>query len=226
MWTSHIASNMNFPAPLAVMGFLAAAAGLFAALAGALIAWFARKPKFARLLLLAAGAGAAAYFGLLLGFSFGSHSTTLARGQEKYFCEIDCHLAYSIIDVKTDPQPAVTRYVVILRTRFDETTTSPTRPKDVPLTPSPRVVRLLDGNGREYVPSAVQGTPLLTPLKPADSYTTQLEFEIPRERSTDKDRGEDAGSLRLLLNTTPALPDHLVIGDENSLLHKKTFFAL
>jgi hypothetical protein len=216
MWTSHIASNMNFPAPLAVMGFLAAAAGLFAALTGALIAWFARKPKFARLLLLAAGAGAAAYLGLLLGFSFGSHVTTLARGQEKYFCEIDCHLAYSVIDVKTDAQPALTRYLVTLRTRFDETTTSTTRPKDFPLTPSPRLVRLLDANGREYAPVTVQGTPLLTPLKPADSYTTQLEFDIP----------QNARSLRLFLNTAPAWPDHFVIGDENSLLHQKTFFAL
>jgi hypothetical protein len=108
--------------------------------------------------------------------------------------------------------------MVTLRTRFDETTTSPTRSKDVPLTPSPRVVRLLDGNGREYAPQAVQGTPLLTPLKPADSYTTQLEFDVPNE--------EHPGSLRLFLNTAPALPDHLVIGDENSLLHKKTFFAL
>jgi hypothetical protein len=224
MWTSHIVSNMNFPAPLAVLGFLAAAAGLFAALTGALIAWFARKPKFARLLLLAAGAGAAAYFGLLLGFSFGSHTTTLARGQEKYFCEIDCHLAYSVIDVKADSQPAVTRYLVTLRTRFDETTTSPTRPKDAPLTPSPRQVRLLDANGREYAPGAVQGTPLLTPLKPADSYTTQLEFDIPKDKGVNKEK--EAGSLRLLINTTPALPDHLVIGDENSLLHKKTFFAL
>jgi hypothetical protein len=30
----------------------------------------------------------------------------------------------------------------------------------------------------------------------------------------------------LFLNTAPAWPDHLVIGDENSLLHQKTFFAL
>jgi hypothetical protein len=32
--------------------------------------------------------------------------------------------------------------------------------------------------------------------------------------------------LRLLINTIPRWPDRLVIGDENSWLHKKTYFAL
>ena len=56
----------------------------------------------------------------------------------------------------------------------------------------------------------------MTPLKPAESYTTQLEFTVPK----------DATGLRLLLNTIPAWPDHLVIGDENSWGHRKTYFAL
>ena len=56
----------------------------------------------------------------------------------------------------------------------------------------------------------------MTPLTPAAFYTTQFVFSIPK----------DATNLRLLINTTPAWPDRLVIGDENSLLHKKTYFAL
>ena len=213
MWNAHIASNMNFPAPLAVLGFAAACGGLFLALAAALIFWFARKPKFARIAAFATAVGAAVYFALLFGFSAGSHETALARGQEKYFCEIDCHLAYSVVDVKTKPDG---RYIITLRTRFDETTTSPSRPKDATLTPSPREVRLVDGVGHQYAPVSDAGTPLLTPLKPADSYTTQLEFNLPK----------DATGLRLLINTTPGWPDHVVIGDENSWLHKKTYFAL
>ena len=210
------ASNMNLPAPLAVTGFLAAWAGLFLTVASALIFWFAGKPKFARIAAVALGAGVVTYFALLFGFSAGSHATTLARGQEKYFCEIDCHLAYSIVDVKTQPDAAFSRYIVTLRTRFDETTTSPSRPKDAPLTPSPREIRLFDSAGHQYAPMSSHGTPLLTPLKPADSYTTQLEFTVPK----------DSTGLKLLLNTTPAWPDHVVIGDENSWLHKKTYFAL
>ncbi len=213
MSTAHFASNMNFPAPLAVLGFLAAAGGLFLAVASVLISWFARKPKFARIATLAIGALAVVYLALLVGFSAGSHETVLAQGQEKYFCEIDCHLAYSVLDVKTQPDG---RFVITLRTRFDETTTSPNRPNDAPLTPSPREVRLLESTRREYAPVATSGTPLLTPLEPANSYTTQLEFRVPKE----------AIGFRLLINTMPSWPDHVVIGDENSWLHKKTYFAL
>lgn len=214
--SSAIASNMNFPAPLAVLGFLAASGGLFLALTSALIFWFARKPRFARISAAAIAAGAIVYFALLFGFSAASHFTTLARGQEKYFCEIDCHLAYSVVDVKTQPGPASTRYIVTLRTRFDETTTSPSRPKDAPLTPSPRLVELIDAAGHEYAPAIATGVPLLTPLKPADSYTTQLEFNVPKS----------ADGLSLLVTTAPQWPDHVVIGDENSFGHKKTYFAL
>jgi hypothetical protein len=219
MWTPHIASNMNFPAPLAVLAFLAAAAGLFLALASAAIAWFARKPKLAHICLVLVSSGAAVYLGLLFGFSLASRPHILTRSQEKYFCEIDCHLAYSLLDVKTEPAAGATHYLVTIRTRFDETTTSPTRPKDAPLTPSPRTVLLIDDStGRTYQPVAAQGTPLQTPLKPADSYTTQLAFEVPS--------AANAKNLRLLITTTPAWPDRVVIGDENSLLHHKTYFAL
>jgi hypothetical protein len=219
MWTPHISSNMNFPAPLAVMAFLAAAAGLFLALAAAAIAWFARKPKLARGCLLVVSSGAVVYLGLLFGFSLASRPHILTRSQEKYFCEIDCHLAYSLLEVKTEPAAGVTHYLVTIRTRFDETTTSPRRPKDAPLTPSPRTVLLIDdSSGRKYRPVALQGTPLQTPLRPSDSYTTQLAFAFPPSAGV-KD-------LRLLITTTPAWPDRVVIGDENSLLHHKTYFAL
>lgn len=210
------ASNMNFPAPLAVLGFLGAAVGLFFALAAVLIFWLARKRRFARQAAMVIGVGGVIYFGLLLGFSAASHVNLLARGQEKYFCELDCHLAYSVVDVKTTSDGSSKDLVVELRTRFDEKTISPHRPKNAPLTPSPREVRLIDSEGRDYIPAATSGRPLMTPLTPAESYTTKLEFRVPK----------DASGLRLLLNTTPGWPDHLVIGDENSLGHKKTYFAL
>jgi hypothetical protein len=221
MWQAHVASNMNFPAPLAVLGFLAACGGLFLALASSVISWFVRKPKIACGMLLLGAVGAILYLGLLSGFSLASHATTVPRGQEKYFCEIDCHLAYSVVGVQTQALSTALRYRITLRTRFDETTTSPSRPIDAPLNPSPRIIRLIDASGNEYVPVTVQGTPLLTHLKPADSYTTQLEFRVPKETAPG-----EATSLRLLLQTAPGWPDHFVIGDENSWLHKKTYFAL
>src|SRR5581483_5804915 len=216
MSTVHFASNLNFPAPLAVLGFLAAFGGLAVAAVSILVFWFARKPKLARRVAIAIGGGFLLYFALLLGFSGASQTKTLSVGQEKYFCEIDCHLAYSVLDVKKRAQNAFTDYSITLRTRFDESTISPNQPKDAPLMPSPREVRIVDGTGREFAPTAAEGTPLMTALKPGESYNTQLTFRVPR----------DAGGLRLLLRTTPAWPDHVVIGDENSWLHKKTYFAL
>lgn len=209
-------SNLNFPAPLAVMGFLAACGGVFVMLAAALIFWFARKPGFARVAIISVVIGAVIYFGLLVGFSEASHDTALTLGQEKYFCEIDCHLAYSIVDVKRVGSGDLNQYAVTLRARFDETTISPQRPRDVPLTPSPREVRVIDSLGHAYEPVSTKGASLMTPLRPGESYTTELNFRLPK----------GASELRLLINTVPAWPDRLVIGDENSWLHKKTYFAL
>ena len=212
----HSASTLNFPAVLGALGFLAASGGLLLAIAAALIFYFAHKQKLARMAAWTIGAGATVYFAILLGFSAFSHETSLGHGQEKYFCEIDCHLAYSVVDIKSVTDGSTKNYVVTLKTRFDETTISPQRPKDAPLTPSPRDVRLIDASGREYSPTAESGTSLMTPLKPSDFYMTQLEFKLPA----------DASGLRLLVRTAPAWPDHFVIGDENSWLHKRTYFAL
>ena len=65
-------------------------------------------------------------------------------------------------------------------------------------------------------PCGALATPLSRPLKPAESYTTQLGFNLPKY----------ATGLRLLIKTTPGWRDLVVIGDENSWLHKKTYFAL
>lgn len=209
-------SNMNFPAPLAVIGFLAACGGVFVAIAAALIFWFARKPKFARTAGISLGLGGVLYFGLLLGFSEASHDTALALGHEKYFCEIDCHLAYAVVEVKRNAHGDAQDYLVTLRTRFDANTISPQRPKDAPLTPSARQVRIIDSLGRAYEAASATGPSLMTPLRPGESYTTDLEFRLP----------SNARGLRLLIHTVPAWPHRLVIGDENSWLHKKTYFAL
>lgn len=213
MWHLGINSNMNFPAPLAAIGFLAACAGALLSVCALTVAAFIRKRQVAQLTLLVVASAAIVYFGLLFGFSLASRDHLLARGQEKYFCEIDCHLAYSVLQVKTEPAGVM---VLTLRTRFDETTISDRRPKDASLDPSPRTLRLIDSRGLTYSPESTAGTSLTTPLIPGESYNTELSFQIPA----------GARDLRLLITTTPAWPDHVVIGDENSWLHKKTYFAL
>jgi hypothetical protein len=77
-------------------------------------------------------------------------------------------------------------------------------------------VRLIDNEGRHFAPESFSGKGLMTPLIPGDSYETQLVFTVPT----------DARGLKLLIITTPQWPDHVVIGDENSWLHKKTYFEM
>ena len=190
-----------------------------------------------RKLALALIAVAAGYGATLVGASTVSHNYDLAPGQEKYFCEIDCHIAYSIVSVEktkalgaatTTQTASGTFYVISLRTRFDEHTISPTR-GDAPLQPSPRTVTLVDNQGREYFLSdsgqealenslAGHWIPMTRPLRPGESYTTQLVFDLPA----------DARGLKLLVASpsNPAWLGRIVIGDEDSVLHKKVYLQL
>jgi hypothetical protein len=173
------------------------------------------------------------YLFLLGGVSLASSEKTLPPGGSKYFCEIDCHIAYSISSVRTAsvlgpemlPVSAHGVFVIVrLKSWFDESTISPRR-GDAPLTPNRRDIALIDNNGNHYGESATvevalarlgnSSTLLTTPLRPGQSYATELVFDVPK----------DAAGLRLLL--TEGDPESmLVIGHENSLLHKKIFFSL
>jgi hypothetical protein len=178
-------------------------------------------------------AGFAIYAGALTAFSLSSRERVLARGEEKHFCELDCHLAYSVLNVRkaktlgVAPEQATAGgifYVVTVKTRFDEKTVSPRR-GDAPLTPNSRVASILDAHGNQFeisiegqralASSEGAGMPLTTPLRPGEVYTTDLVFDLP----------EDAADPRLLIKEGEMVT-HFIIGHENSPLHKKTEFSL
>ncbi len=227
-------STVTLPfAPVAVLGFLAAGLLLFGLLAASLVSLLVRKRRLATLLGAAGIAVAGAYLGVLLAFSFASREETLAKGGRKYFCEIDCHLAYSLEDVSRTrvlgvaPQLVSANgifHVVTIRTWFDPATTAPWR-GDAPLTPNPRVVYVLDESGRRHDPSAAGRralgesgggfTALTRPLRPGESYLTRFVFDLP----------EGAERLRLFLGDPPGI-ERLLIGHENSFFHGRIFFAL
>lgn len=216
MWHPGMNSNMNFPSLLAFPGLAAALVGSLIAVAIIAILFFARQRKAAKLIVVLMAAGAGVYAILLFGCSVISHQKVLARGQEKYFCEMDCHLAYSVVGVKEETSGSARRYVVALRTRFDETTISKHRPKDAPLMPSPREVRLVDSAGQTYTPESTSGVSLMQPLIPGESYTSELTFTVPVKSQ----------ELKLLVQTAPGFPDRLVIGNENSWFHAKTYLGI
>jgi hypothetical protein len=204
---------------------------------GAVSGWLFGGRGLARKLTIAATLLIMAYGMLLLGASAASREWALSPGEEKYFCEIDCHLAYSVAGVRkvqtvgsdsNQKSAKGTLFIVSLRTRFDEHTISSHR-GDSPLTPSPREVTLIDSQGHEYsvsqdaqrtldtLPGARQ-TPLTTPLRPGESYITSLVFEIP----------SGVSGLKLLVAspTNPGWIGRVLIGDESSVLHKKVYLRL
>lgn len=170
------------------------------------------------------------YGGLLVVLALVSPERTLAPGEWKYFCEIDCHLAYRVESVSTAKTLGTanaqgTFYVVTLKAWFDEHTIASWRPRDLPLTPGRRQLALVDERDRVFgvseageralAAAGTSGTPLTQPLKPGESYTTTLVFDLPA----------NARAPRLLLVTVGA-PTYFLLGHENSFFHRKVYFSL
>ncbi|HEX9423030.1 MAG TPA: hypothetical protein VF899_07290 [Pyrinomonadaceae bacterium] len=93
-------TNVNLAAPIGALAFLST--GLLLFVAGLLLVNSILRKRFwlAKFAVLTIAAIAVLYLAVLLVFSFTSTEKVLARGEEKHFCEIDCHLAYSIADVR------------------------------------------------------------------------------------------------------------------------------
>jgi hypothetical protein len=221
-------------APLVVLMFLGTALILMAAGVVSVTAAVRKQPTLLRWTAIAGAVVAGGYATLLLGASLTSREVILGSGEKKYFCEIDCHLAYSVertTIAKTlgaPPHAVIARgsyRVVALKTWFDETTTASFRPRDVPLYPNPRNVYVQDALGRRFDPSpagqrALEAmghpfVPLTRKLVPGESYVTELVFDLPT----------DAREPRLYVgDADPTV--FFLIGHEESPLHKKIWFRI
>jgi hypothetical protein len=104
--------------------------------------------------------------------------------------------------------------VVTLRTRFDETTISPRRGNS-PLTPDSLAAALVDAAGRRFVAEPSGVTALRAPLRPGESYATDLAFRVP----------PDAEGLRLSLVGADEVTC-LLVGHERAPLARETLLAL
>jgi hypothetical protein len=226
-------TNVNLSAPLGAIAFLGTGLLFFASALVLIQSLVVHKRGRAKFVLMVMLVIAGAYLAAILIFSLASHEKVLARGEEKHFCEIDCHLAYSVADTRQSktlgnaPNQSTARgmyTVVTIKTRFDETTISPTRGNGL-LYPNSRVLTLADERGNKYSRSiegqraleAAQNssTPLTTPLQPGGSYTTEVVFDLPPY----------VKATTLLVNEGE-WETHFVIGHENSPLHRKTRFQL
>ncbi|HEY6045222.1 MAG TPA: hypothetical protein VIU65_01385 [Pyrinomonadaceae bacterium] len=215
-------TNGNLAAPLGALALLGTAF-LFLVTAIALVqSLVVRRRTRAKVIVLLMLILAGGYLAAMLIFSLSSQEKVLARGQEKHFCELDCHLAYSIVATRqakqldgANPLTAQDQFTIItVKTRFDESTISPGR-GDGLLYPNGRVVTLIDDSGNRYSPVTQTGTSMTAPLRPGESYTTDVAFELP----------SSAKPASLTVNES-AWDTRLVIGHENSPLHKKTRFQV
>ena len=217
-------------APIVALLFLGAIAATMLAAAVLVYALVRRHRVLRRWTAIALVAIPSTYATALFANSLGSQERVLARGEKKYFCEIDCHLAYSVERVERmktlgSMRAQGTFYVVTLKTWFDESTTSPMRPREAPLYPNPRQVYMADVSGRRVLRSdaaeaeveraGVTSTPLTRPLIPGESYVTTLVFDLP----------DDAREPRLFVGEADPVSS-LLIFDEQSPLHRKIWFDL
>ncbi len=226
-------TNVNLLAPIGALALVGTGSLLLVAALILIQSLIAHRKGRAKIVLPAMVVIAGAYLAAALAFWLASHENVLARGEEKLFCEIDCHLAYSIVNTQqsktlgnppnqTNAQGSYT--IVTIKTRFDETTISPRRGNGL-LYPNSRVLTVIDERGNQYSPSieaqqALDKTstgyqPFTTPLRPGESYLTQIVFDLPA----------DAKASNLLINEGE-WETHFVIGHENSPLHRKTRFQL
>lgn len=206
----------GIPAPLSVLALLGAAGVVAILFACASLAALAGRRRPALRLAALGAAVPAVYAVALASAGLLSRERTVPAGGEKAFCEIDCHLAYAVVGGRREAGSGGRELrVVSLRTRFDETTISSARGNG-PLHPNPRRAALADATGRLVATAdAKADAALAKPLRPGESYVTDLVFDVPAGT-----RG-----LRLLLVESD-WPTRLLIGHENGPLHAKTWFAL
>ncbi len=226
-------TNVNLAAPIGALLFLGTAFLIACLLLLLIFCVITKRFSLTKFSALAIVVVAALYLSLLLLFSWTSVEKGLARGEEKHFCEIDCHLAYSVLDshptktLGTTPNQLTAAglfRVITIKTRFDEKTISSTRGNAL-LYPNSRVLVVVDDNGKQFFPSIdaerllqrsnQAGMPFTMPLRPGENYQTTIVFDLPA----------DIQSPTLLIHEGEP-QTRFVIGHENSLLHKQTRFQI
>lgn len=213
-----------------VLFFLGSAFVTFVCVVTALIAALSKAWRAARYAGALGVLVVLGYSSILFGVAVATPNKIIQAGGWKYFCEADCHIAYSIDAVQNaatlapEARPVQARgefMVVRLKTWFDEHSIAPFRGNG-PLTPNPRTVWVVDEEGHRYSPlassllaSRSSSTPLADPLRPGESYTTTFVFDLPPNIRQPK----------LLIADSDPL-SRLLVDHENSPLHGKILLAL
>jgi hypothetical protein len=157
---------------------------------------------------LAAAVWAGAYALLFVASALLSKEEVLRAGETKYFCGffLDCH-----IGVAVDGTRETGHHVITLR--FSSSARRAT------LTPYDVRVEVIGSDGGHYAARPDGRSELERTIGPGQSYTVDVGYDLPPGVRADRLLvSQGVGIDRIL--------DGLVIGNENSFLHKRTYLAI
>ena len=217
---------------MGVLLMLATILAAGAAIVAAIAAGYFHFPGLARATQIGVLTWGTAYTALLISTSLTSREHVLRPGDVKRFCGfyLDCHMGAGVADVRrtatlgappNEVRAAGEFYVVTVKV------TSNARRATLRLTdPTATVV---DAAGRSYPRSKLgeralangigAAIPLNYPVTPNSQFTTPIVFDLPT----------DVRDPKLRLTDTPGIDraiEGLLVGDEDSFLHKRTYHAL
>jgi hypothetical protein len=205
-----------------MLAFLGMVVGLGAAVVGGAAALVSGRTRSAATLGRFAIAGAGLYAALLLAVALSSREAVVPLHHEKFFCDVDCDLAFSVAEVRTTKSLGQSTakgiyYVVSVKARSDAV--------QARVRLGSAVARVITDGGRAFEVSREgqaaldrtqdAGIPLTRELDPGTSRVTELVFDLPT----------DARNPRLLIGGGGWVTRFL-IGDENSPFHRKVVFLL
>jgi len=165
------------------------------------------------------------YGGAVLVASLFSHETVLPPGAVKRFCGfyLDCHIGVAVrghvIPAAIGDRRGGTLHVLTLEFSSDA--------RRATLTPFDLRIEVVDADGRHYardlaaeaVWSGGRPDDLMRPIRAGDSYTVPVVFDLPRGIVDPRlFVGEGLGIDRVI--------EGVLLGDEDSFLHKRTMLAL
>ena len=167
------------------------------------------------------------YVAMLLGFSLTSTEKVLAVNEAKEYCGfyLDCHMHTSVTGVRTaktiGPQTAKGEFYVVNVKVFSDAK-NPNIALRL-LEPKARIV-LPDGSKLERDTTAEAQLPTSDVRLDADIYNNQT-----IEKELVFDVTDPSIHLKLLITEGYGIDktiEHVLVGDEDSIFHKQTFFAL
>ena len=136
------------------------------------VAALRRKHRTFKISFLSGSVITGLYMALIVGVAAATPDRALRLGEEKYICELDCHLAYSVVGMRREGRLVRVR----LNVRFDKATISERRSLESPLYPGWRWVQLTDAAGKRYRPVSLGD--LSRTLLPGEQYQTELVFDV------------------------------------------------